>query len=84
MPPITKQVSLSLFRENPKHLPGVADMYTIWIYTWNTLLESYHQRVYKITLPTVKLQVRQAENPKPAKVISTEAAHADSAILLDY
>jgi hypothetical protein len=52
--------------------------------TWNTLLESYQQRVYKNTLATVKRQIQQAENPTPAAVISTEAAPVDNAILLDY
>jgi hypothetical protein len=52
--------------------------------TWNTLPESYQQRVYKIILATVKRQIHQAENPMPSAVISMEAAVADSAILLDY
>jgi hypothetical protein len=51
--------------------------------TGNTLPESYQQRVYKNTLATVKCQIQQAENPTPATVISTEAAHVDYAILLD-
>jgi len=52
--------------------------------TWNTLPESYQQRVYNNTLATVKRQIQQAENPMPAVVISVEAAHVDNAILLDY
>jgi len=52
--------------------------------TWNTLLESYQQRVYNNTLTTVKCQIHQAENPTHAVVISVEAAHVDNAILLDY
>jgi len=64
--------------------PGVADTYTFLMNTSNTLLESYQQRVYKNTLATVKRQIQQAENPTPAKVISTGAARVDSAILLHY
>jgi len=64
--------------------PGVADTYTFLLNTWNTLLESYQQRVYKNTLATVKHQIQQAQNPPPAAVISTEAARVDNAILLDY
>jgi hypothetical protein len=65
-------------------LPGVVDMYTFLINPWNTLLESYQQRVYKITVATFKRQIQQAENPTPTMVISTEAAQVDNAILLDY
>jgi hypothetical protein len=50
--------------------------------TWNTLLESYHQRVYNNTLATVKRQIQHAENRTPAMVISTEAGSVDNAILL--
>jgi len=64
--------------------PGVADMYTLWMNTWNTLPESYQQRVYNNTLATVKRQIQQAENPTPAVVISVEAARFDNGILLDY
>jgi len=64
--------------------PGVADTYTFLMNTWNTLLESYQQRVYNNTLTTVKRQIQQAENPTPAVVISTEAASVDDAILIDY
>jgi len=52
--------------------------------TWNTLLESFHQRVYKITLATVKRHIHQVENPTPAMVISVEAKLVDNAILLDF
>jgi hypothetical protein len=52
--------------------------------TWNTLPESYQQRVYNNTLATVKRQIQQAENPAPAVVICVEAALVDNAILLDY
>jgi hypothetical protein len=51
---------------------------------WNTLPESYEQRVYNNTLAIVKHQIQQAENPMPAMVISMEAAHVDNAILLNY
>jgi hypothetical protein len=62
---------------------GVADTYTFLMNTWNTLPESYQQRVYINTLPTVRRQIQQAENPMPAVVISMEAAPVDNAILLD-
>jgi hypothetical protein len=52
--------------------------------TWNTLPESYRQRVYTNTLGIVKRQIQQAENEMPAKVIRTEAAYIDNAILLYY
>jgi len=64
--------------------PGVPDMYTFLMNTWNTLPESYQQRVYNNTLATVKRQIQQAENPTPAVVISVEAAHVENAILLNY
>jgi len=51
---------------------------------WNTLLESYQQRVYNNTLATVKHQIQQVENRTPAMVISMEAARVDNAILLHY
>jgi hypothetical protein len=51
--------------------------------TWNTLPESYQQRLYKNTLATVKRRIHQAENPTPAVVISTEAARVDNTGLLD-
>jgi hypothetical protein len=65
-------------------LPGIADMYTFLMKTWNTLLESYQQSLYNNTLATVKHQIEQVENPTPAVVISVEAAHVDNAMLLDY
>jgi hypothetical protein len=65
-------------------LPGVADTYTFLINTWNTLPQSYQQRVYNNTLTTVKRQIQKAENPTPAVVISMDAARVDNAILLDY
>jgi len=39
--------------------------------------------VYKNTLATVQRQIHQAENPKPAMVISVKAAGVDNANLLD-
>jgi len=64
--------------------PGVADTYTFLMNPWNTLLGSYQQRVYNITLATVKRQIQQAENPTPTVVIRVEAARVDNAIVLDY
>jgi len=52
--------------------------------TWNTLPESYQQRVYNNTLARAKRQIQQAENPSPAVVIRVEAARVDNAIHLDY
>jgi hypothetical protein len=52
--------------------------------TWNTLAESYQQRVYNNTLATFNRQIQHAENPTPAMVSSVEAARVDNAILLDY
>jgi hypothetical protein len=37
--------------------PGVADTNTFLMNTWNTLPESYQQRVYHITIATVKRQI---------------------------
>jgi hypothetical protein len=64
--------------------PGVTDTYTFLMNSWNTLPESYQQRVYNNTFATVKRQIQQAENPTPAMVISVEAVRVDNAILLDY
>jgi len=64
--------------------PGIADTYTFLMNTWNTLPESYQQRVYKNFLATVKHPIQQAENPMPAVVISVKAARVDNFILLDY
>jgi hypothetical protein len=50
---------------------------------WNTLPESYQQKVYNNTLGTVNCEIQQAENPTPAVVISTKAASIDNAIHLD-
>ena len=63
---------------------GIADTYTFLMYTWNTLPESYKQRVYAITLATVKHQIQQAENPTPAEVNNLEAVREDNALRLDY
>jgi len=64
--------------------PAVSDTYTFVMNTWNSLPESYKQRVYNNTIATVKRQIQQAEKPTPAVVISVEAARVDNAILLDY
>jgi hypothetical protein len=63
---------------------GVVVMYTFLMNTWNTLPESYPQRVYRNTHATVKHQIQQAENPTPAEVITMEAAHVDNSNHLDY
>jgi hypothetical protein len=63
--------------------PGVADMYTFLMNTRNALPERYQQTVYNQALYTVKCQIQQAENPKPAVVISVEPARVDNAIHLD-
>jgi hypothetical protein len=63
--------------------PGVADTYTFMMNTWNTLPESYQQRVYNNTLATVNRQIQQAENPTPAVVISVKAAHVVNDTLPD-
>jgi len=64
--------------------PGVSDTYTFLINTWNTLPESYQQRVNNNTLATVKRQIQQTENPMPTVVISVEAGCVDNAIVVDY
>ena len=64
--------------------PGCADTDTFLMNTWNTLPESYQQRVYNHSFATVKRQIQQAENPTPPMVISVEATRVDNAILLDY
>jgi len=64
--------------------PGVADAYAFLMNSWNTLLESYQQRVHNNTLATVNCQMQQAENPMPAVVTSVEAARVNNAILLHY
>jgi len=63
---------------------GVADTYTFLMNTWNTLPESYQQRVYTNRLGTVKSQIQQAENTTPAAVITMEAARFDNANHLNY
>jgi hypothetical protein len=63
--------------------PGVPDSYMFKMNTWNTLRESYQQKVYNNTLATVNIQIQQAENPTPAMVISVEAARVHNSILLD-
>ena len=64
--------------------PGIADTYTFFTNTWNTLLESYQHRIYNNSLATVESQIQQAENPTPAVVFSVEAAPVDNGFLLDY
>jgi hypothetical protein len=64
--------------------PGVAETYKFLMNTWNTLPESYQQRVYSISFATVKRQIQHAENPTPAMVISTEGASVDNAIHHHY
>jgi hypothetical protein len=64
--------------------PGIADRYPCLVNTWNTLPESYEQKVYYTTLHTVKRQIQQAEYPTPAVVISLEALRVNNGILLDY
>jgi hypothetical protein len=63
--------------------PGIADTYTFLMNTWNTLPESYQQRVYNNTRATVKRQIQLMENTMPAMVISIEAARVGNAVLLD-
>jgi len=59
-------------------------MYTFLMNTWNTLPESYQQRVYNSSLATFKQQIQQAENPTPVTVISVRAVPVDNANLRDY
>jgi hypothetical protein len=49
---------------------GVSDTDTSVMNPWNTLPESYQQRVYKNTLRTVKRQIKYDENPTLAVVIN--------------
>jgi hypothetical protein len=65
-------------------LHGIADTYSFLMNTWNTLPESYQQKVYNNTLATVKHQIQHAQDPTPTVVISVEAARIDNAMLLDY
>jgi len=62
--------------------PAFAETYRFLMNTWNTLPQSYQQRVYNKALATVKRQIQQAENPTPAVVICVEAARVENAILL--
>jgi len=64
--------------------PCVANTYMFLMNPWNTLPESYQQRVYNNTLATVKHQIQQAENPTPTVVISMEAVRVDNAIHHDH
>jgi len=52
--------------------------------TYNTLLGSYEQRVYKNTHATVKRHIHHVENPTPAGVISVEAVRVGNTIHLAY
>jgi hypothetical protein len=65
-------------------LPGVADTDIFSMNTWNTLPESYQQRVYNITVATVKHQKKQAEKPAPPMANSIEPTSIHMTILLDY
>jgi len=65
-------------------LPGIADTYPCLMNIWNTLPESYQQRVYNNNLATVKGQILQAEKQTPALVISVDTTGVDNAILHDY
>ena len=64
--------------------PGVGDMYTFLMNTWNTQPESSQQTAYTSTLATVRRQIQQAANPTPAEVISTEAVCVDHALPVVY
>jgi hypothetical protein len=64
--------------------PGIAETYACVMNTGNTLPKSYQLMGYKNTLPTVKRQIRLAENPTPAVANMMEAARVDTTILLDY
>jgi hypothetical protein len=64
--------------------PDIADTDTFLMNTWNTLPESYQQRVYNNTHATVEHQIQQGENPPPAVVFTVEAACVDNTMLLDY
>jgi len=52
--------------------------------TCSTLPESYQQRMYEISLATIKHQIQQAENSQPALVNSMGEWHVGSDIILDY
>jgi len=65
-------------------LAGIADKYIVLMNTWNTLPESYEQRVNTSTLATLKHQIQQAENTMPAMVTSMEGGRVNNAIVLHY
>jgi len=50
---------------------------------WNTLPESYQQRMYKNTVAAVNRPIQQAENPTPDIFISVDVACVDTANLFD-
>jgi hypothetical protein len=50
--------------------------------TWNTLPESYEQRVYNNTLATVKRQIQLEENQTPTMVFSIVAAGVEVALAM--
>jgi hypothetical protein len=52
--------------------------------TWNTLPQSYHQRVNNNTVAIDKSQIQPAENRIPAVDVRTDPAQGDNAILVDY
>jgi hypothetical protein len=60
---------------------GIVDTESFLTNTWNTLPESYQQRVDNNTLDIVKHQIQLAEKPMLSVVISVEAARIDNAIL---
>ena len=64
--------------------PGVPNMCTFLMNTWNTLPESQQQMVNYNALATVKRPIQQSENTIHAVVISMEAARIENAILLHY
>jgi len=61
----------------------VVETCTSLINTWNTLPESYQQRVYNNTPATVKHRIQLGENPTRGIIIRVEAAGVDNVILLD-
>jgi hypothetical protein len=65
-------------------LPGVTDTYSFLMSTWSTLPESYQQMLYRNTLPSVRCQIRQVENPPLAMLICMEEACVDNTVLQDY
>lgn len=63
--------------------PGIAARYTLLMNTWNTLQESYQQRLDKNIHATVNHQIQQVENPIPARVISLDVGSIDNARYVD-